>query len=590
MPAVSGAISGVVRNIEEAVGVGSETCTVANYLLTRLKELGCSTVFGVPGDFNLEFLDSVEDFEGINWGYNTSELAAGYAADGYARVRGIAALCTTFGVGELSAINAQAGSFAEMVPVVHIVGTPSTVSQANGAILHHSLGNGDFRVFYRMFQEVTVAQAMLRPDNAASEIDRVIRECFMRRRPVYIGLPSDVANQKIKVDMKPLDVTPPENPRNAEAEVVDRILDVVNKAKNPAILIDGCAQRFHIEKEIRDFVDASGLPVYESPMGKAVLSEFHKQFRGVYLGELTPEPVKSEVNNVDVLIRIGAIKSDFNTGGFTMQISKDKQIELHSDHTMIFHARWENVGFRGVLKELAKRIQARAWTLPPPKFLGTQGLHTDSTDEIQHGYFWNALGSYFANDPHIVTVETGTSSFGTSLQRLAEGSIYISQVLWGSIGFATAAALGASIAGRELGRPKRTVLVTGDGSFQMTATDLSTFLRHKLTPIIIIINNDGYTIERYIHGENRNYNHTMMWNYAKSLEYFAVPSQRDMQPAFGLQSRIQTKSEVEPALRQAFAETDKIHILEIIMPKLDAPIGMVKTAEKTAAENKVTSA
>lgn len=100
------------------------------------------------------------------------------------------------------------------------VGTPSTVSQSNGAVLHHTLGNGDFTVFMRMFREISVAQTSLVPENAAEEIDRVLRECIIKRRPVYIGIPSDVALKTITVDMKPLDTTPPSNPEDAESEAV----------------------------------------------------------------------------------------------------------------------------------------------------------------------------------------------------------------------------------------------------------------------------------------------------------------------------------------------------------------------------------
>ncbi|TPX56251.1 hypothetical protein PhCBS80983_g04647 [Powellomyces hirtus] len=580
----------LAETMKEAVtGLGKHIplpYTVGNYLLARLKELGCDMVFGVPGDFNMEFLDQIEDFDGVNWGYNTNELNAGYAADGYARIKGLGALCTTFGVGELSAVNANAGSLAELVPVVHIVGTPSTVSQADGAVLHHTLGNGDFNVFMRMFKEVTCAQASLVPENAAKEIDRVLRECVIRRRPVYIALPTDVAAKRITTEMKPLDLRPTPNPQKAEDEAVEHIMKVLEKAERPAIMIDGCSQRFHVEKEVREFIDKSGYPVFAAPMGKSTVSEFHRQFRGSYVGTLTPAPVREEFESRDVVVMIGAIKSDFNTGGFTFQVPPERLIELHSYHTKVFHATYEDVGFAGILKRLSECVTHRPWTFGPAYEGGTQGQQGDDAQEIRHEYFWNALGKYLGAEPHIVVAETGTSSFGTSTQKLADGSRYISQVLWGSIGYATAASLGAAIAGRELDKPLRTVLVTGDGSFQLTANEMSTFLRHKLTPIIIIINNDGYTIERYIHGPDRSYNRTAMWKYAKSLEYFAVEQDRETYPIFGLQTRVEHKGDVEGVLQQAFAMKDAIHVLEIVMPKMDAPQGMVKTAEKTAAENK----
>ncbi|KAI8818041.1 thiamine diphosphate-binding protein [Fimicolochytrium jonesii] len=584
--------SNVTQTAKEALnkvlGKGSPySCTVGDYLLHRLREVGCSMIFGVPGDFNMEFLDQIEDFEGIEWGANANELNAGYAADGYARIKGIGALCTTFGVGELSAINAIAGSQAELVPVVHIVGTPSTVSQADGAILHHTLGNGDFHVFQNMSVPVTVAQTSLVPSTAASEIDRVLTQCLLHRRPVYIALPTDVALKNITGTFAPLDLTHTPNPPEAEREAISHILSAIKAAQSPAILIDGCAQRFHVERELRRFIDASGFPVYEAPMGKGIVSEFHPQFRGSYVGELTPANVRTELEGMDLVIMVGAIKSDFNTGGFTFHIPPEKLIELHSTHTTIFHAQYNRVGFRGVLDKLAEALPTpRPWVLPPVEPVGTVGKEGDSEVEIRHDFFWDALGTFLGKEPYIVVAETGTSSFGTSTQRLADGSRYVSQVLYGSIGFATAAALGTAVAGRELDRPLRTVLVTGDGSFQLTGNELSTFLRHKLTPIIIIINNDGYTIERYIHGPTRRYNRTAMWSYAQSLSYFSVPQDKDTYPKFGLQRRVEAKKDVVGVLTQAFEERDSIHVVEVVMPTMDAPQGMIKTAEKAREENK----
>ncbi|KAJ3017489.1 Pyruvate decarboxylase 1 [Thoreauomyces humboldtii] len=573
------ALAGVGKRIPRPIAIG-------DYLLARLKELGCNMVFGLPGDFNMEFLDQIEDFDGVEWGYNANELNAGYAADGYARIKGIGALCTTFGVGELSAVNAIAGSMSEMVPVVHIVGTPSTVSQKNGAILHHTLGNGDFGVFTRMYEPITVAQASIVPENAASEIDRVLRECYIKRRPVYIALPTDVSARKIVVDMTPLDLSVPKNREDIENECVKHILTALGRAERPAILIDGCASRFHVEKEVRAFVEKSGFPVYAAPMGKGIVSEFHAQFRGSYVGAMTPSPTREELESSDVVVMVGAIKSDFNTGGFTFSITNDKLIELHSDHAKVFHATYQSIGFKGILQKLTDKLTHRPWTLPPAVHSGTKGYSGDDNTEIRHEYFWDALGKHLGAEAHAVVVETGTSSFGTSTQRLADGSKYISQVLWGSIGYATAAALGTALAGRELDKPLRTVLVTGDGSFQLTAQEISTFLRHKVTPVIIILNNNGYTIERFIHGPERAYNTTTMWKYKNTLDYFSADEYASTYPKFGLQARIERKQEVEAALAQVFSEKDAIHVLEVVMPKMDAPMGLVKTGEATSKENK----
>src|ERR1700742_4956724 len=175
--------------------------TVGDYLLDRLAELHVDRIFGVPGDYTLSLLDHVVDHPRIAWTGCTNELNAGYAADGYGRMRGIGALMTTFGVGELSAINAIAGSFAEHVPVVHVVGAPSTGTQAAQRIVHHSLGDGIFTQFLGMHAEITCARAVLTAADATAEIDRVLCAVRDQRLPGYLLLPADVGN--LPVDPAP---------------------------------------------------------------------------------------------------------------------------------------------------------------------------------------------------------------------------------------------------------------------------------------------------------------------------------------------------------------------------------------------------
>src|SRR6516165_3848701 len=173
--------------------------TVAGYLLTRLTEAGVISVFGVPGDYNLGILDAIAARPSLAWVGMATEQGAGYAADSYARLRGLGALVTTFGVGELSAINAIAGAFAESVPVVHIVGTPALTARDDGVMLHHNLPGSDYGHFARMAAEVTVGQADLRPDTAPEEIDRVLSAALRTSRPVYLTVPADVAGIPVPV-------------------------------------------------------------------------------------------------------------------------------------------------------------------------------------------------------------------------------------------------------------------------------------------------------------------------------------------------------------------------------------------------------
>ena len=197
----------------------------------------------------------------------SSFSVSGYAADGYARVKGISAIVTTFGVGELSAVNAIAGAYSEYVPIVHIVGCPSTVAQKDGMLLHHTLGNGDFHVFSKIFSQISCATSFLNdPHEAATLIDNAIRECWLKSRPVYISLPTDIVQKKIEGDRlnTPLDLSYPPNEEEKEAYVVEVVLGYLHAAKNPVILVDACAIRHRV---------CSSLSILHSPASASDLTK-----------------------------------------------------------------------------------------------------------------------------------------------------------------------------------------------------------------------------------------------------------------------------------------------------------------------------
>jgi pyruvate decarboxylase len=200
---------------------------------------------------------------------------------------------------------------------VHIVGTPSTISQRNGMLLHHTLGNGDFTVFAKMSREISVAMAILNdPGEAAALIDHVLRECWVKSRPVYIALPTDVVQKKIEGERLEtlIDLSYPENDPDREKYVLDVVLKYLYGAKRPVILVDSCAIRHRVLKEVHDLIDKTGLPVFVTPMGKGAVNENHRSYGGVYAGDGSLPAVKAQVEASDLILTIGAIKSDFNTG------------------------------------------------------------------------------------------------------------------------------------------------------------------------------------------------------------------------------------------------------------------------------------
>lgn len=412
----------------------------------------------------------------------------GYAADGYARVNGISALVTTFGVGELSALNAIAGAYSEYVPIIHIVGQPNTASQKDGKLLHHTLGNGDFNVFTRMNAEISCSVSRLNDaQEAPTLIDNAIRECWIRSRPVLLTLPTDMILQKVEGERlkKPIDLTIPQNDPEKEDYVVDVVLKYLEKAKNPVILVDACAIRHRVLDEVQEFVQKSGLPTYVAPMGKGAVDETHKNYGGVYAGNGSNPGVREQVESSDLILTIGAIKSDFNTAGFTYRIGQLNAIDFHSTFVRVRYSEYPNIHMKGVLRKIVQKLDSLKLSAPevPPLSNKLPDDEKHSTNQtITHKWFWPMIGQWLkAND--IVITDTGTANFGIWETRFPQGVTAISQVLWGSIGYSVGACQGAAVAAKEQNN-RRTILFVGDGSIQLTVQELSTMIRNKLNPIM----------------------------------------------------------------------------------------------------------
>ncbi|MCJ1470293.1 Pyruvate decarboxylase 1 [Pseudocyphellaria aurata] len=556
---------------------------VAEYLFRRLHQVGVRGVHGVPGDYNLVALDYIPKV-GLNWIGNTNELNAGYAADGYARVKGISAVVTTFGVGELSLVNAIAGAYSEFVPIVHIVGTPSTISQRDGMLLHHTLGNGNFNVFADMSREITCALAKLNdPHEAATLIDHAIRECWIKSRPVYIALPTDMVRKKIEGQRleTPIDLSFPENETEKEDYVVDVVLKLLHAAKNPTILVDACAIRHRVLDEVHELIEKSGLPTFVAPMGKGAVDETLSTYGGVYAGDGSHRGVRERVESSDLVLSIGAIKSDFNTAGFTYRVSQLSTIDFHSEYIRVRYSEYPGVRMQGVLKKVVAKME-KLNVQPGPEAsneIAEEDQHISKRQVITHAWLWPRVGQWLMPNDIVIT-ETGTANFGIWETRFPKGVIALSQVLWGSIGYSVGACQGAALAAKETGGDRRTILFVGDGSFELTAQEVSTMIRQDLNPIIFVICNEGYTIERLIHGMDASYNDIQQWKYKDLIAVFGAD------PKKSKTFQVRTTQEAEDLFNdKEFSSAPFLQFVEIYMPKEDVPKALKLTAAASAALN-----
>lgn len=545
--------------------------TIGDYLLKRLKELGIKHVLGVPGDYNLGFLDQIVNYEGLEWIGTCNELNGAYAADGYARIKGASCMVTTFGVGELSAINGVGGSYAEYVPVIKIVGMPSLSTQERKAIVHHTLGGGDFNVFADMYSKVTESQALLTKFNAASEIDRVIRDCIVKKRPVYIGIPSDITFHKIEVEDKPLDLSYPKSDPGAVQEAVERVAKLIENSKCPVIIADLCAVRHRMKPYIDALIDKTGIHFATMNMGKGIINESHPLFIGNYNGDFSTEGVQKRVESSDCIISIGTVMSDFNTGGFTAKLNVNVTLEIHSNYVQIKHSVYPNLYFVDFFPNLTSRLSKMECTSRVERSPITPYVPREIP--ITQARFWQRMSDYLEKNC-VVVAETGTSMFGSLPMPIPDDTKFIAQTLWGSIGYSVGAVLGTCLAAPD----RQSLLFVGDGSFQLTCQEVSTMIRQKLKPIIFLINNDGYTIERVIHGPTMVYNDIQMWDYANLPKIFGN--------SIVWTTKVSNELELESALEETKKHPEKLRFIELIMDRDDSPEILKRIGQACAEANK----
>ncbi|WP_142322929.1 alpha-keto acid decarboxylase family protein [Bacillus paramycoides] len=552
--------------------------TVSTYLLDRLHELGIEHIFGVPGDYNLAFLDDVIAHKNLEWIGNCNELNAAYAADGYSRIKGIAALITTFGVGELSAINGIAGSYAENVPVIKITGTPTTKVMENGELVHHTLGDGKFDHFSNMYREITVAQTNLTPEHAAEEIDRVLRACWNEKRPVHINLPIDVYNKPINKPTEPILNKPILSNKEALDKMLLHATSKINSAKKPVILADFEVTRFHAKEDLQHFVEKTGFPIATLSMGKGIFPEKHPQFIGVYTGDVSSPYLQKRIDESDCIISIGVKLTDTITGGFTQGFTKEQVIEIHPYTVKIIDKKYGPVLMQDVLQHLSDSIEHRnEENLEIKPFISeSSSITEDFNPKVQmvtQKRFWQQM-YHFLKENDVLIAEQGTPFFGSASIPLPNNTTYVGQPLWGSIGYTLPALLGTQLA--DLSR--RNILIIGDGSFQLTVQELSTILRHNLKPIIFLINNNGYTVERAIHGPNQPYNDIQMWDYDKFPNVFGSEEK-------SLTFKVKNETELVEVLSKITFNMDRLIFIEVVMSQGDQPELLAKLGKRFGKQN-----
>jgi indolepyruvate decarboxylase len=543
----------------------SQRMKIGDFLLRRLEEAGVRHLFGVPGDFNLELLQQLEDAGRLKWVGTCSELNASYAADGYARLNGMGALTVTNAVGALSAINGIAGAFAEHVPVILIAGSIPLRSVERGLGMHHTTADGTWDRFLGAFAHVTAGQARLTPHNAVTEIDRLILTAWREKLPVYMELPSDIAYLDIEVPAAPLIMAePPSDPERLQS-CAAAIAGHLSEARSPAILVDEDVDRYGAAGEVTELAGKMQLPVAVTGPAKAVIDETFPQYAGIYNGKASEPRTRQAIEESDCLLSIGYRPIDGTSGDFTASLPADT-IRARGHSVDIGGDNYQAVTLKEVLRSVidaVPQVTNRPTRQVAAAAAGTEG---DGAAKLTQAAYWQAIQRYLRPGDVLLT-DNGTSYaiFGF---RLPPKCTVVASVIWGSIGYSVGALLGTLTAAPE----RRHLLFIGDGSFQETAQELSTMLRHDCKPVIFLINNGGYTIERGYMGKTADYNDVATWAYADLPKVF--------RPDTTARSFVvKTVADLHNALS---APNDTLIFVESVMDPFDAPAAVIHSSNNGA--------
>jgi indolepyruvate decarboxylase len=537
-----------------------ETPSIGEYLIQRLQDYGLEHVFGIPGDFVLQFYAMLEESPLTVVGC-TREDNAGFAADAYARVHGMGAVCVTFSVGGLSMCNSIAGAYAEKSPVVVISGAPGVDEKRSDPLLHHRVR--DFNTQREVFEKITVASASLEdPLTAFREIDRCLAACARYKRPVYLEIPRDRVRTRCPYPYTPSEEKPVSD-KNALREALEDATEMINTSARPVIIAGVEMHRFGLGDELVKLAENHDIPMVATLLGKSVVSEKHPLYLGIYEGAMCREPVRRFVEDSDCLILLGTFMTDIDLGIFTAKIDLGKGIYVTSDALQIRHHHYHDVLLGDFMKGLLKAdLHPPKRPIPAncrpevPKF----ELDPDAPVTTKRLF---ARVNQLLDEKMVVVADVGDSLFAASELTIYRDTEFISPAYYTSMGFAIPASVGAQFGAPE----RRPIVLVGDGAFQMTCLELSTAVRHGFNPIVLVLNNKGYGTERFLcEGP---FNDILNWEYHRLPDLLGG----------GWGFEVFTEGDLDKALKAALANSDRFSLLNIHLEKLDISPALERLAK-----------
>jgi indolepyruvate decarboxylase len=467
-------------------------------------------------------------------------------------------------VGGLNTVNAVACAYAERSPVVLLSGSPGISERVRNPLLHHMVR--DFSTQREVFEKITVAATVLDdPLTAPREIDRALAALMRYKRPIYLEIPRDLVHAPVTPLSGPSLVQPAECEPEALAEAMAEVRAMLSVAERPVVLAGAEIHRFGLQDELVRLVERLNAPVASTLLGKSVIREDHPLYIGVYSGMFGRDEVREFINEADCLLMLGSILSDIDLGVYSVVLSEGRTIHATADRIAIKHHRYESVSFEAFVRALVKAPLPSFSSRPLPAGKAASGeAPPDDAPATLRGLFDYLDGRL--DEKIMVIADVGESLFAAADLHVRQCAEFISPAYYTSMGFAAPAAVGAAFAAPSL----RPLIIIGDGAFQMTGTELATSVRHGQTPIVLILNNHGYSTEREI--MEGPFNDIHEWRYEKICDLLGG----------GIGHRICTHGDLVKTLDAALADTEHMHVLNILLDPADRSPAMVRLARRLA--------
>ncbi len=531
--------------------------TIASHLANRLQQRGVERGFGIVGDYALRLFADMEEV-GFPFLVTADEQGAAFAADAYARLKGLGVVAVTYGVGGLKITNAVAGAWAEQVPLLVISGAPGLKERVGDVLLHHKIRNFDSQLV--VFEELTCAQAVIdNPATAADEIDRVITEVLSHQRPGYLEIPRDMVevaisppqHEHLRSHMPPVD---DERLRAAVSDAMECLRD----SATPVVHAGAMVWRRGLGDALVGAAERLQVPVATSSLAKGLFPERHPLSLGVYMGAVSDADVVERVETASTVVSFGVLNTDLTMGAFTAHLDPHRHIDAQDNEVTIGLRTYKDVPLWAFLPALAEAASGQGEVV-------TEALHhrpgfdPEDSAPLSVARVIAAVDAHM-DDRHGLLVDPGECLFASvdlSAPRWCLASAY-----YATMGYAVPGALGAGIAEPGV----RPVVLVGDGAFAMTGLEAASAAFHGIHPVILVLDNNGYGTQRPMKDG--------AFNDIPPLRAEALPA------VFGTGRGwlATTEGELDTALTDAMA-SDELCIIRALVPKADRSPALLRLTD-----------